>query len=74
MRERHGATWGLAETGASGPTGNSYGDAAGHSCLAIAGPRAASFTLETGCAERCANMRALAGHALERLIAALAAA
>ena len=37
-RERHGATWGLAETGAAGPTGNRYGDASGHSCIAVAGP------------------------------------
>jgi PncC family amidohydrolase len=26
VSERHGATWGLAETGATGPTGNAYGD------------------------------------------------
>ena len=39
MRERHGATWGLGETGATGPTGNRYGDAAGHSCMAVVGPR-----------------------------------
>src|SRR6185369_17557173 len=26
------STWALAETGATGPTGNRYGDAAGHSC------------------------------------------
>ena len=24
VRERHGATWGFGETGASGPTGNRY--------------------------------------------------
>src|SRR5687768_7182698 len=33
IRERLEATWGLAETGATGPTGNRYGDAAGHGCL-----------------------------------------
>ena len=38
VRRNLGATWGLAETGAAGPTGNSYGDAAGHSCFAVAGP------------------------------------
>ena len=38
VREQLRASWGLAETGASGPPGNSYGDAAGHSCLAVAGP------------------------------------
>src|SRR5262245_33150039 len=32
MRSRFGTTWGLSETGATGPTGNRYGDAAGHSC------------------------------------------
>ena len=36
-RELLGATWGLAETGASGPTGNRYGDDAGHACIAVAG-------------------------------------
>src|SRR5438093_7249261 len=38
IRELLGATWGLAETGATGPTGNHYGDSAGHACLAVAGP------------------------------------
>jgi nicotinamide-nucleotide amidase len=32
------ATWGLSETGAAGPDGNRYGDAAGHSCAAVVGP------------------------------------
>ena len=30
-RQRFSTTWGLSETGATGPTGNRYGDAAGHS-------------------------------------------
>ena len=34
-RERLSATWGLSETGAAGPEGNSYGDPAGHSCLSL---------------------------------------
>src|SRR5882724_6386360 len=38
VRTKLGATWGLGETGAAGPTGNRYGDPAGHSCIAIAGP------------------------------------
>ena len=29
VRERFGATWGVSETGAAGPTGNGYGDAPG---------------------------------------------
>src|SRR5580692_6979739 len=47
-REQFAATWGLGESGATGPTGNRYGDAAGHVCLAIAGPVEQALTLETG--------------------------
>jgi nicotinamide-nucleotide amidase len=72
VRERHGATWGLAETGATGPAGNRYGDAAGHACLAVAGPDERAVTLETRSPDRRANMRAFAGRALELLVAALA--
>jgi nicotinamide-nucleotide amidase len=57
----------LAETGATGPTGNRYGDAAGHACLAVAGPRKASRVLETGSSDRMANMAAFANAALELL-------
>src|ERR1041385_8631323 len=49
------STWALAETGATGPTGNRYGDAAGHSCTAVAGTAEGSMTLETGIAERHEN-------------------
>src|ERR1700686_4468961 len=35
MRERRGAIWGFGETGATGPTGNRYGDPAGHTCIAV---------------------------------------
>ena len=65
MRERHGTTWGLSETGATGPTGNRYGDAAGHSCMAVVGPIERAITLETGSADRRANMEAFAKRALE---------
>jgi nicotinamide-nucleotide amidase len=71
VRERHGATWGLGETGASGPSGNRYGDAAGHSCMAIAGPIERAITLETGSADRRANMDAFAKRALELLYEAI---
>jgi nicotinamide-nucleotide amidase len=67
VRELLGATWGLAETGASGPTGNRYGDAPGHACLAVAGPIERAVTLETRTPEREANMRAFARAALELL-------
>src|SRR5438093_11366119 len=67
VRELVGATWGLAETGASGPTGNRYGDAAGHACLAVAGPIERAITLETGHGDREKNMWAFAKRALELL-------
>ena len=59
------------ETGAAGPTGNRYGDAAGHTCIALAGPSAQAITLETGDADRIGNMRAFARRALELLAEAL---
>jgi PncC family amidohydrolase len=71
-RENFSATWGLSETGAAGPTGNPYGDAAGHSCIAISGPSERALTLETGKSDRAANMRAFAKAALELLFEALA--
>ena len=64
-RELLNTTWGLSETGATGPSGNRYGDAAGHSCMAVAGPRAVTVTLETGSSDRIANMRAFSLRALE---------
>ena len=67
LRERLGATWGLAETGAAGPAGNSYGDAAGHSCFAIVGPVESAHTIESGSADRWANMRLFASTALTLL-------
>jgi nicotinamide-nucleotide amidase len=72
VRERHGATWGLAETGATGPTGNRYGDPAGHACLAISGPSERVLTLRTGSPDRQANMQAFAAKALETLLEAVA--
>jgi PncC family amidohydrolase len=73
VRARHSATWGLSETGAAGPTGNRYGDAAGHTCIAVDGPRNKVLTLETGSADRLANMEAFARKALETLLAELGA-
>ena len=71
VRERHRATWGLSETGAAGPTGNRYGDAAGHTCIAVAGPMERALTLETGVTDRQANMRAFAAAALDALLKAI---
>ena len=67
-RARFGSTWSIAETGATGPTGNRYGDAAGHACIAIAGPVEKSRTLETGSADRLPNMRTFAQAALTLLL------
>jgi nicotinamide-nucleotide amidase len=67
IRNRLGADWGLAETGATGPTGNRYGDAAGHAWVAVAGRRKASRVLETGSSDRTANMIAFANAALALL-------
>lgn len=71
VRGNLGATWGLAETGASGPTGNRYGDAPGHACIAVAGPVEACVTIETKSPDREANMWTFAARALELLEACL---
>jgi PncC family amidohydrolase len=73
VRERHGATWGFGETGATGPSGNRYGDPAGHTCLAVAGPTERATTLRTGHADRLANMDAFAKRSLEFLVEVLVA-
>ena len=70
-RTRHGTTWAVAETGATGPTGNRYGDAAGHSCIAVVGARERAITLETGASDRRANMLAFAAAALDLFEAVL---
>lgn len=67
VREKLGTTWGLGETGASGPKGNRYGDAAGHACIAVSGPVEAVLTLETGSAAREDNMWVFARRAIALL-------
>ena len=67
IREKMGTTWGLAETGASGPTGNRYGDAAGHTCLAVSGSVDKVITLETADDDREANMWRFTKAALDLL-------
>jgi nicotinamide-nucleotide amidase len=68
VRTRFATDWGLSETGATGPTGNRYGDAAGHSCMAVAGVETKVITLETGSDDRHANMQAFAKTALSLLL------
>ena len=74
VRDRHGAVWGLGETGATGPTGNRYGDPAGHTCIAVAGPVERAITLRTGSADRLSNMDAFAKRGLELLAEVIPAA
>jgi nicotinamide-nucleotide amidase len=66
-RERFGATWGLGETGAAGPTGNRYGDPAGHAWVAVSGRREQAIKINTGKNDREPNMRAFAAAALRLL-------
>lgn len=68
IRHRFSTDWGLSETGATGPTGNRYGDAAGHSCMAVAGPEPSVMTLETGSTDRLGNMHVFAATALKMLL------
>jgi nicotinamide-nucleotide amidase len=66
-QSRLGATWGIGETGAAGPTGNRYGDPAGHTCLGVVGPRERALTLSTGDSDRARNMVAFTQAALDLL-------
>jgi len=66
-RDRFGATWGVGETGAAGPTGNRYGDPAGHAWVAVSGPRDQAVKVATGKSVRLANMHAFAAAALRLL-------
>ena len=71
IRDLLGTTWGIGETGATGPAGNRYGDAAGHSCIAVCGPKTLSITLETGRSDREENMWRFAREALDLFEAVL---
>ncbi len=66
-RDRLGATWGVSEIGAAGPTGSRYGDAAGTTAIAVVGPRERAAIIRTGSADRVANMSAFAEAALKLL-------
>jgi nicotinamide-nucleotide amidase len=64
VREKMGTDWGIAETGAAGPTGNRYGDSAGHVCVAVSGPVDVVTTIETGKSDRAENMQVFAAAAM----------
>lgn len=70
-RVHMGATWGVGEGGAAGPSGNRYGDPAGHAWVAVAGPVVATRNISTGQDDRQANMVAFAIGALDLLAEAL---
>jgi nicotinamide-nucleotide amidase len=72
-RARLGTVWGVGETGAAGPTGNRYGDPAGHSAIALVGPVEKALTIETGSSDRVLNMRLFAAALLDLLEKSLAA-
>ena len=73
---RFGATWGLGETGATGPDPNPYGDPAGYAWVAVSGPGdlLVAENVVTGDDDRVANMEAFAARALALLAAQLDAA
>ena len=72
VRGRLDATWGVGETGATGPTGNRYGDKSGHTCIAVTGPGfSKAVTLETGSDDRVANMRAFSARVMQLIAEAL---
>jgi nicotinamide-nucleotide amidase len=64
IRDKLGTTWGLSESGASGPTGSSYGDLPGHVCIAVVGLNSKTRTIETGLTDRSVNMDLFARHLL----------
>lgn len=68
-----GANWGVGEGGAAGPTGNRYGDPAGHAWVAVAGSREVTRRVLTGDDDRVRNMAAFAEAALELLVETLEA-
>lgn len=70
-RVHMGATWGVGEGGAAGPSGNRYGDPSGHAWVAVAGPAGAAANVSTGSDDREANMVAFAVAALELLTATI---
>jgi PncC family amidohydrolase len=74
VRAKHRVEWGLSETGAAGPTGNAYGDPAGHTCIAVSGLVSKTETLRTPTSDRYTNMGWFAEAALTLLVAALEAA
>ncbi|MEZ5739056.1 MAG: CinA family protein [Burkholderiaceae bacterium] len=72
-REQLGTTWGLVELGAAGPSGTRYGHPPGLSVIAVDGPVRRTVRIESGSAEREANMWHFTARALALLETAVAA-
>lgn len=71
IRSKLGSDWALAETGASGPSGNPYGDPPGHACFAISGPTERTLTIATGDSNREENMWIYSERAMNLLLECL---
>ncbi|MEH6543928.1 MAG: CinA family protein [Porticoccaceae bacterium] len=71
IRAKLSSDWALAETGASGPSGNPYGDAPGHACFAVSGPIERAITIATGRDNREDNMWIYTDRALNLLVECL---
>ncbi len=56
LRQRLDATWCIAESGLAGPTGGRSGAPPGRTTLAVAGPIQRTEVVDTGLADREANM------------------
>ena len=60
-----GSDYAISESGASGPSGNRYGDSPGHCCIAVASTEDVKcITIETGSNDRSENMKVFAKSAL----------
>ena len=71
IRERLNASWGIAELGATGPAGTSYGHPPGICVLAVVGPITLTRRIETGSPDREGNMQIFTRTALDLLHEAL---
>lgn len=67
IRDLLEADWAIGESGAAGPSGNRYGDPAGHVALAVVGPASATRIVQTGNDDREDNMWSFAKAALDLL-------
>lgn len=72
-RKQLNATWAIAELGIAGPTPARYGHAPGISVIAVAGPLDRAFIMQTGSADREANMWAFTNGALKFLLETITA-